>query len=610
MTDIEKINSIELRLLELPDGYVTKKTINDKEYFYLQWTEEGKTRSKILQAEEVEQYKAMVEERKSLVKQLKILKKNAPKVSPEEKVDLSTLNSNITYGDALISFIEPARAFKSRNCIKRLHAYVNGPAVDKVCVVYGLRRTGKTTMLKHEMLSFTKEQLSKTVYIKCRSTDTLSTINKDIKILQKQGYKYLFLDEVTLMEDFIDGAALFSDVYAACGMKIVLSGTDSLGFFFAQGEELYDRAVMIHTTFIPYEEHSRLLGITDIDEYIRYGGTLKAGELNFEDDEVNTEEASFRDDETARRYIDTAICKNIQHSLKCYKDGRYFRHLKELYDKDELTNAINRIIEDENHQFTMEVITRLFESKDLHSTAQMLRKARDEENRTDILDEIDKTQILKTLRKILDIKEKEEQEIGIDEVHTAEIKEYLKSLDLIEKLNIETLTGSSLEYTIFTQPGMRFCQAQALVYSLVKDEQINKLDKRIIKLITDKILEGVLGHMLEDIVIFETKRKLMPKKNGNKFEVFQLRFANGEYDMVIYNTEDSTCQIYEIKHSSEIVPRQYKHLVNEDFAADTEKKFGEITKRCVLYKGENHLEENGVEYKNVEEYLCELGLEK
>ena len=66
-------------------------------------------------------------------------------------------------------------------------------------------------------------------------------------------------------------------------MKIVLSGTDSLGFWFALHQELYDCAITIHTTFIPFREHSRLLGIDSIDEYIRYGGTLRAGELNFDD---------------------------------------------------------------------------------------------------------------------------------------------------------------------------------------------------------------------------------------------------------------------------------------------------------------------------------------
>lgn len=91
----------------------------------------------------------------------------------------------------------------------------------------------------------------------------------------------MLLDKVTLMRDFIDSAAL-------------LSGTDSLGFWFALRQELYDRAKMIHTTFIPYREHSRLLGIDQIDEYIRYGGTLRAGELAFDDVELNAGDASFR----------------------------------------------------------------------------------------------------------------------------------------------------------------------------------------------------------------------------------------------------------------------------------------------------------------------------
>ena len=45
-------------------------------------------------------------------------------------------------------------------------------------------------------------------------------------------------------------------------------------------DELYDRAYMVHTTFIPFREHGRLLKTDDVDEYIRYGGTLRMGELN------------------------------------------------------------------------------------------------------------------------------------------------------------------------------------------------------------------------------------------------------------------------------------------------------------------------------------------
>lgn len=84
-------------------------------------------------------------------------------------------------------------------------------------------------------------------------------------------------------------------------------------------------AVTIHTTFIPFREHSRLLGINSIDEYIRYGGTLRAGELNFDDEDVNAEDASFRDDESTRRYIDTAILQKPSAFFELRSGRRIFQ---------------------------------------------------------------------------------------------------------------------------------------------------------------------------------------------------------------------------------------------------------------------------------------------
>ena len=602
----ESIEELEKKIETLPRGTIVTKNIDGKPYFYQQYKENKKTVSNFLTNDEAEKMRPLIEERRELQKKLRAMKKNLPAAAKPD--DSTSFIMNAITGAGLLEMAETAKDFKKRDCYEKISSYLYGKPADKVCLVYGLRRTGKTTLLKQLILDMKEEDRKQTIYIKARVGETIADLNKDIKLAREKGIKFFLIDEITLLEDFIDNAALLSDVYAVQGLKFVLSGTDSLGFYFAESEELYDRAVTVHTTFIPYKEHARLLGITSIDEYIRYGGTLKAGELDFEDAELNVEEASFRDDETARRYIDTAICKNIQHSLKCYQKGRYFRHLRELYDANELTNAINRIIEDENHDFTVQVITDLFESHDLGSTAQLLRKARDEDKRTDILDEIDKSQILETLKKILEIKEKDNQTIGITDSHVEEIKQYLKRLDLIDDLDIETLTGSEgkLSYTIFTQPGMRFCQAQALVYSLMKDEQIKNLQEREINLITEKIIEGVLGHMLEDIVIYETKRVLMPNRHENKKQVFQIRFEAGEFDMVIYDNQTNTCEIYEIKHSLEAVPFQYRHLINEDKIELTEKRFGKITKKCVLYRGETMQSENDVMYKNVEEYLNEL----
>lgn len=216
--------------------------------------------------------------------------------------------------------------------------------------------------------------------------------------------------------------------------------------------------------------NSRLLGIDSIDEYIRYGGTLRAGELAFDDEDVNAQDASFRDDESTRRYIDTAICKNIQHSLACYESGGHFRHLYSLYEAGELTSAINRIIEDMNHRFLISVLTDDFLSHDLRLTAANLRKERDPEKRTEALDAIDTEAVTQRLMELLDIRNKEEQSIGITTAHIIEIKQYLTALELIVDCPIESADPGiePVEHILFTQPGMRYCQAQALIHSLLR----------------------------------------------------------------------------------------------------------------------------------------------
>ena len=596
--DINKrIMELENEIAILPQGSINIKKINGKEQPYLQWTENGKSKSKYIKKNEREEIFASVERRKQLQEELREIKKVVDTPVPTK------FETSVVIGNRLLAMTKGVRNLKERDCFKQLQKYLNSDATDRVCLVFGLRRTGKTTMLRQAVLKMTTEQASKTAYIKAKGTDTMAAMNRDLEKLLELGYENVFIDEVTLMEDFIDSAALFSDIYATQGMKIVLSGTDSLGFWFALHQELYDRAITIHTTFIPFREHSRLLGIDSIDEYIRYGGTLRAGELDFDDEDVNAEDASFRDDESTRRYIDTAICKNIQHSLSCCQDGGYFRHLQSLYEAGELTGAINRIIEDMNHRFLIRILINKFKSHDLGSAADVLRRERDPERRNDILDRIDKDAVTKRLMDLLEIRNREDQSIGITNAHVEEIKEYLKALDLIVDVPSETIIPSAepLENIIFTQPGMRYCQAQALVHSLAKDELFASLSEKEKTMVSERILEEVRGRMMEEIVLLETFKSA--KKNKR---VFKLTFSVGEFDMVIYDSKENTCECYEIKHSVQIVPAQTKYLIDEEKLNQTSKRFGKISKRCVLYRGEDTVLENGIEYRNVEAYLKEL----
>ncbi len=600
MTDI---NKLEEQIAKLPIGYITEKVINEKKYYCQQWKENGKSKSRYISEEEANTLKPQIEERKKLQKELKALKKTLPApVSEkiEEKTPEPEFKMSALYGEALLKMAQTASQYERRDCFSKIQDFLKTPAADKVCLVFGLRRTGKTTLLKQLVLAMNEEEQKSAIYIKASTENTIEELNADLKIANKLKYKYVLIDEITLIEKFIDNAALLSDVYAVQGMKIVLSGTDSLGFWFAQNEELYDRAVTVHTTFVPFREYSRLLKIHDIDEYIRYGGTLKAGETNFEDTDANAFDASFRTDESTRRYIDTAIAQNIQHSLKCYDRGNHFRNLIDLYKKDELTNAINRIIEDMNQAFTVDVITRDFNSSDLGSAKDLLRREKDETKRTDFLDTFDASEVTKKLMDILKIRNKERQSIEIKEVHIQEITEYLKALDLLQIVYTENIPISNKkeERIIFTQSGMRFCQAQVLVYSLMQDEVFGSLTGDLRDIITEKILEDVQGRMLEDIVFLETKRTY-----GSKRNVFKLKFASGEFDMVIQDKAKKQCEIFEIKHSKQMVSTQYRHINNEEKIVLTEAQFGKVVRKCVLYRGESQVLENGVEYKNVEEFL-------
>ena len=594
-----RIKEIEKQLATLPAGKLTYKNIKGKLQPYLQWTENGKEITKYVKVAERETVLEQVALRDSLIAELQELKEKYP-----DEIKTSTYHTNVIFGEALRNSAAYVAKFHKRDLFKTLWKFIKGNYFGKVCLLYGLRRTGKTTLLMQAINELSDEEFEKAVYIKANPAVTMADMNKDMQALYDAGFKYVFLDEVTLIEDFIDSAALFSDIYATMGMKIVLSGTDSLGFWFTLGAELYDRAFTLHTTFIPFREFSRLLNINDIDEYIRFGGTLKAGETAFDDEDALEADASFRDDESTRRYIDTAICQNIQHSLNCCKDGKYFKHLQALYDAGELTGAINRIIESMNHQFLLKILMNPFKSHDLGSAAEILRKQNDPEKRSTILDEIDRETVTKRLMDILQIKNQENMNVGITKVHVQEIEEYLKALDLVVDCPRETyvLEAEPLDYVLFTQPGMRFCQAQALVHVLMKDEVFANTSEREKTLVCNRILEEVSGRMMEDIVLLETVRTLPKTKKA-----FKLTMGRSEYDMVIYDSEANCCEIYEIKHSTQIVDRQSDVLNDAEECSRVEKKYGKISRKCVIYRGEANLLDNGIEYLNVERYLKSIG---
>ena len=61
--------------------------------------------------------------------------------------------------------------------------------------------------------------------------------------------------------------------------------------------------------------------------------------------------------------------------------------------------------------------------------------------------------------------------------------------------------------------------------------------------------------------------------------------------------------MFEIKHSKEIVPHQHYVLADGGQCEAVEKKFGKITGKFVLYRGEDREFANNIVYRDVEKYL-------
>ena len=174
-------------------------------------------------------------------------------------------------------------------------------------------------------------------------------------------------------------------------------------------------------------------------------------------------------------------------------------------------------------------------------------------------------------------------------------------LELIVNCPTRYESGNYEEHYLFTQPGMRYAIAKALVYSLLQDTYFNTISEADKNYIINKILEDVKGKMLEEIVLLETF-KVIP----TSLEVFKFKFnGGGEFDMVIYNKIQNTCQLFEVKHSDKTNDKQTRFLLDEDKCNLIENKYGKITNKYVLYRGESK-RIGTINYKNVEEFLISI----
>ena len=131
----------------------------------------------------------------------KEIQEELKKMGVSKSTNTKKINSyemNVLIGDKLKKFVNVVDGFKKRDCFDSLLTFLYGKITPRVCSIYGLRRTGKTTLLQQAIREMKSDDFKKAAYIKAKKGQSMSMLDRDMKKLHDNGYLYIFIDEITV----------------------------------------------------------------------------------------------------------------------------------------------------------------------------------------------------------------------------------------------------------------------------------------------------------------------------------------------------------------------------------------------------------------------------
>lgn len=484
----------------------------------------------------------------------------------------------IYIGDDLKKFIthelqnlEADGVHHSRFCKADLEIFLHNSS-HKVCGIYGLRRTGKTTLMYQ---TISEMDFNDVVFMKCNANDSYVDVEM---VINDVPQKYIFIDEITKVDDFVRLSSSLYDDYPT--KKIVIAGTDSAAILFTKEDELYDRIELIHTTYISFAEFHYLLG-KSLDEYIQYGGTLTDGTKIYNED-------------TLDEYTNTAIVSNICRSVEAGGRDISHRRLYDLYISGMLESVINKTIEKQAREFSLHVVQGVFSKSNNFGSAKSLTIQQDipKEDKTALANWKDHTEVCRYISERLRM----QPATGIKESDFELMTKFLIKLDVLSKKPNGEI--------FFTQCGMQYCFAEIIINNIAHSMQFRQLFQKTQTVFLEKLHQDAVGHILENVIQTDVMRcpALAKMETGKADDI-----GNGEFDFYILNPDTREALIYEIKRSALIVPKQYQHLVNQELCNDFERLYQcKIIGKSVLYQGQPQILDNGIHYQNISDFLLNI----
>ena len=512
-----------------------------------------------------EELEAIPDEKKILVKPYK---NNSLLLFFTNNVDYTYLNSYINVyikkhkelynNEKLKELVSNIDSYSfERPLIKQVENYLYNDIYNKVCCLYGLRQTGKTTV----MLQSIKKLLTKTdkvAYLLASTDSKTSEIIDLIDDLIKFNYKYIFIDEITYLKGFLENANIFSDGFAKRGSKIIITGTDSFILDLAETDLLYNRMIKVNTSYISFDEFNKVYPNIDYLNYLHKGGTF----------DIN----DFYDETHLKEYIDKTIYENLVHSLKAMNDEHKFMRLQSLLESGHLDTALYNVFKFDNSEFILENIANAFKVGELKKVASKFNNI-NIENST-------RNQIKDSLKEIFNIKDDIRQYLNDDIIR--ELHDFLYRTNILNHY-FAYENDQKKEYYLVQQTGFRYIQLKSLIDIMFSSETFNSLDEEL-KTEIKNYVEGIVeGKILEHNIVVNILNKV---PENFKYNIHQCRLNNRqEWDLVV-NYEDHI-DIFEVKRNENYYEGQAQWLIDEEMIKYyTDIVFHKpILNRYLIYRG-------------------------
>lgn len=196
------------------------------------------------------------------------------------------------------------------------YLHTKGAANHHVCVMYGLRRTGKTTLILQAVRRLLDEGVpqEKIGYFTGMKGDTFDDLYLELEAHKE--LKYIFIDEIGFFEGFLQsGNYLYDTLVRLSGCKVVIAGTNLPALYVAGKRTLYDRCRMIRVPYLSFYEHCKFVLRTDNPDkaafmrYMQYGGL-------------------FAEPEDIAEYVQTSITDSIVELFDTQPENEVFVWLR------------------------------------------------------------------------------------------------------------------------------------------------------------------------------------------------------------------------------------------------------------------------------------------